>query len=403
MEASVITAPSDLYYLLGVTSDADATDIRRSYKKAALRAHPDKGGSSSSFQSVSSAYQVLSCPIARQQYDQQRQTAPADTTAASRHPPQTQRGVKRRATSHSSTGPVKRRRRLEEGLECLRSVLQEMPASQRRNAALSTTPRCRQALIDFMQHSSRAGADVVKGDNRRPLRRMSHDNDGLTGRITSTRRNGVLMYKARVYVNSLCLYTRQQSRLETAIEHQIVLLEIRRSLLAAASALKADGVSEFYFWEDAQQMQQACEVALKASGVSESELGLRACVMMRAVRWIGPSYRIVTTSSSLGAALNMHVSLSTARAKSWEAFRAEWLRHLAQCQTYGSTGDGKRPRVCRRLSAEEAKEFVDTARQKALEIQLSKSIRHVEQLLKLDEKDKTAKIRGQSCQARGGG
>lgn len=397
MDASRATARGDLYGLLNVHSDADATKIRKAYRRAALLAHPDKGGTSASFQSVNNAFQVLSCPIARLRYDQRLRTAPADTAVPSRHSPTSQRGAKRHATVHRLAGPSKgRRRRLDDGLECLRSALQEMPALQRHKAALSTTPSIRQALLEFMQHSSRAAADTARCKHRQPPRRPSYDSDGQMGHVSSTRCNGVSCFQARVYVNSLCFYTRKQTKLETAIEHQIVLLEIRRSLLAAASV-------DVKFWEDALLMRRACEAALTTSGVSESELGLRACVMLRAVRWIGPRYRIVTTSSSLGDALNMHVCLITARATSWEAFRAEWLRHLAQSKTYGRTGDGKRPRSCRRFSTEESEDFVDTARQKALEGQLSKSIRHVEHLLKLAEKDKATKKRKQSCRAQGGG
>lgn len=387
---------SDLYSILNISSAADTTEICKAYRRAALLAHPDKGGTSASFHSVSYAFQVLSCPVARQHYDRSRGPEPADSAVPRRRPPPSQRGAKRRADAHFSARPSKYRRRVDEGLESVRAILHDMPAPQRRQALLSTTPSTRQALLEFMQQFSKTATDAARSEQRQPTRAASYDTEGLLGHVHSSKTKGGSSHQARVYVNSLCLYTRRQARLENAIEHQIVLLEIRRSLLAAASA-------DAQFWEDPSLMRRACDAALMACGVSETEIGLRACVMLRAVRWIGPRHRIVTTSSSLADALDTHVGLITARATSWEAFRTEWLRHLARSATYGQTGDQKCPRVRTRLSAEKAKDFVDAAREKALDGQLSKSIRRVEQLLKLAEKAKAKKARTNTCKARGGG
>jgi DnaJ domain len=46
------------YSLLGVSKTADATAIKRAYRKLAVKLHPDKGGSQEKFKELGEAYQV---------------------------------------------------------------------------------------------------------------------------------------------------------------------------------------------------------------------------------------------------------------------------------------------------------------------------------------------------------
>jgi DnaJ-class molecular chaperone len=59
----------DLYGTLGVGRDADQSDIRKAYRKLALRHHPDKGGDADRFQRLTRAYEVLSDEELRPIYD----------------------------------------------------------------------------------------------------------------------------------------------------------------------------------------------------------------------------------------------------------------------------------------------------------------------------------------------
>lgn len=59
----------DHYQTLGVSKDADIKDIKRAYRKLASKHHPDKGGDKSEFQKVQAAYDTLSDPQKRAQYD----------------------------------------------------------------------------------------------------------------------------------------------------------------------------------------------------------------------------------------------------------------------------------------------------------------------------------------------
>jgi curved DNA-binding protein CbpA len=63
---------SDLYTLLGCKNTASPEDIRQSFRKLALKYHPDKNPSkdaTNQFQQINAAYAILSDPISRQDYD----------------------------------------------------------------------------------------------------------------------------------------------------------------------------------------------------------------------------------------------------------------------------------------------------------------------------------------------
>lgn len=60
---------SDFYSILGVNRTADQEEIKRAYRKLASQHHPDRGGDTKKFQEIQSAYEILSDPDKRSQYD----------------------------------------------------------------------------------------------------------------------------------------------------------------------------------------------------------------------------------------------------------------------------------------------------------------------------------------------
>jgi DnaJ-class molecular chaperone len=64
-------ASEDPYAVLGLGRDASAADIRRSFRRLALRLHPDRAGpaSTEAFQRVARAYALLATPTARRAHD----------------------------------------------------------------------------------------------------------------------------------------------------------------------------------------------------------------------------------------------------------------------------------------------------------------------------------------------
>ncbi|XP_062082449.1 uncharacterized protein LOC133788843 [Humulus lupulus] len=70
---SSISKPKDYYKILEVGYDATDDAIRSNYIRLALKWHPDKqkdlDSSTSRFQEINEAYQVLSDPVKRLEYD----------------------------------------------------------------------------------------------------------------------------------------------------------------------------------------------------------------------------------------------------------------------------------------------------------------------------------------------
>ena len=58
-----------LYDILKVSKKASQDEIRKAFRKLALKEHPDKGGDPEKFKDISTAYEVLSNPEKRDVYD----------------------------------------------------------------------------------------------------------------------------------------------------------------------------------------------------------------------------------------------------------------------------------------------------------------------------------------------
>lgn len=63
----------DYYKILGVEANAGEEEIKRAYKKLAMKHHPDRGGNQSDFQEIQEAYATLTDPERKAQWERARQ------------------------------------------------------------------------------------------------------------------------------------------------------------------------------------------------------------------------------------------------------------------------------------------------------------------------------------------
>lgn len=62
----------DHYQRLGIDKNATPEQIKKAFRKLAGKHHPDKGGNTATFQQIKAAYDILSDPQLRQEYDNPR-------------------------------------------------------------------------------------------------------------------------------------------------------------------------------------------------------------------------------------------------------------------------------------------------------------------------------------------
>lgn len=60
---------TDHYNTLGVSRDASPEEIKKAYRKLAIKHHPDRGGDEEEFKKINEAYSVLSDPERKHAYD----------------------------------------------------------------------------------------------------------------------------------------------------------------------------------------------------------------------------------------------------------------------------------------------------------------------------------------------
>ena len=63
-------AKRDYYEVLGVSKGASTDELKKAYRREAVKHHPDRGGDEAKFKEISEAYEILKDPSKRQRYDQ---------------------------------------------------------------------------------------------------------------------------------------------------------------------------------------------------------------------------------------------------------------------------------------------------------------------------------------------
>lgn len=360
----------DLYADLHLQPTASASDIRTAYRQTALLAHPDKGGSAAAFHSIAFAFEVLSCAASRKLYDQthrqwlngrrrfHRSKFAGIPRAKARRPTMSQKAhasYPKRKRESTSAGLAGKRRRVapsvaqDDGLgqpqcegkgagsdnpapepqhkghdtyltlQLLRVALQDMTPLQRRIAIAHMPPQVRTELLAYMSchHDASASVSTPLALDKRGVQKLAGLRASLS-RGTDVRTIKHIhknSYQAQLRIRHLRMYTRGEANIETALDHQMVLIRVRQAIEAAGDEV----------WNNPPQFRVVFNGVLASAGTSQEKLRLSVFIFMRADEWISRSATITSPVMALEDAVAAHSRLMLARLTSWEHLRAEWV------------------------------------------------------------------------------
>jgi curved DNA-binding protein CbpA len=102
----------DLYKLLGLSRDASQDDVQQAHRKLIREYHPDVNPDNHSaeerFKEIQQAYEVLSNPEKRREYDKRFHTSPSESSSRPRAGAASRRTVG--STTYTSTEQISRNR-----------------------------------------------------------------------------------------------------------------------------------------------------------------------------------------------------------------------------------------------------------------------------------------------------
>lgn len=418
-----MSVPRNLYNELQLQPTASASEIRTAFRRAALHAHPDKGGSTVAFHRIAFAFEVLSCPRSREIYDMSikhyfqisRSKAPC---GPSRTAPYT-RSVfcDKRKRVNETTWPAAKMTRTKETccpqegepctgedctpddkdhdpaetdhgthatrlvLEQLRTAVQALPAPQRRVAITQMPQNVRAELLEYMINDKPCAPHptATPTTNKNSPRKVRGWNSQTRGTdVRAVKHLHKTSYQAQLRIRHLRMYTRAQDDIADALNHQMLLVQARHAIHAAGEAI----------WHDPPRFAALFNCVLQRAGSSAGKIGLSVFIFMRADEWICRPATITSPVMAMEDAVATHLRLCKARQTSWEELRAVWVSLMQQT----------RQSRMRQLSKERAMSLADMAHMKLLQRRLCLAVAAAERALKLrsQAEAKAAKLKAQN-------
>lgn len=377
-------ADRDLYAELGVRPDTHLADLQSAYRRAALTAHPDKGGSAAAFQRLTVAFEVLSCPATRELYDHEREQKPRLGCISSKKVCATprERGTRQaepkteshQRRQHANIGYMARKRALHRAAKVAKDAshrkaavmhlagilksVRQVSSARLKQMLDDMKPRVKEAIFTYMKtHQATVTSIVIESGRTSSF--MAKERPFYWGTSIRTIRHAKApRYQPQLRMRHLRIQTRVQMDMETALHHQT-------GLIHACTALTAAGID---IWGDAARFCLIFETRLHEVGLSFSDLGLSAHIVMRADDMFCRPAVITSSVMSLNEAVTVHAKLFRARRESWESLRAAWVPLMR------STRHAQR----KALSESEAIAIADRARLGLLERHFVRAVRVAE-------------------------
>lgn len=408
---------SRLYEVLQVPRAADAPTLRTAYRRAALLAHPDKGGSKEKFHLVALAFDTLSKQVSREVrsrfHSPRDPQTPGQPDASSERMdgqgrPHTgagggERAVRARRSRHGRGAAPASALRKSRAVGRLRSVLQSLDGATRREAVAALEPQIQRALLAYMLAQKAGGDEVNQRTSASPgsvprveiadLGRESRQHSSNIGShgarcpqsgVVGVHRIGAF-YRASVAVANLEIYSGLRPRVGIAIDEHIILMQLREAIL-----LEIDTGSKHTQQLD-ENILKVCRECLAKNGTSEREIQLRAKVRVRATQWIG-SARISSPTLPFETAIRLRSRLLRSKQSSWQSFRAECIALWQGERCFHGKRSRRTPQEAEAMAekgwANAASRRLNTeARQRRL---LNKAVRRVAAVLELEERRNSA-------------
>lgn len=249
----------------------------------------------------------------------------------------------------------------------LRDILSSMKPGRRHNTIAGLSPSLRSALVSYME-MERNGLKL-KGPTVVPTTvGLSTLKASGSTRIIVDESAAVAKYKAFMHIKALRIYTCGHADLETAIEKQMILVQMRQALAAANENNPS-------FWDNSTEIFDICTGVLQKNQTTEERLGLSAHVYIRAGHLLLQNQTITSPVMPLSEVLAVHSRLLRARQTSWQDLRAEWIQ-LMQSQYHPA---GKRKLL------PEAEAVADEARAVALQVFLPRAVATATKVLQMEQ------------------
>ncbi|CAE7368642.1 DNAJ1 [Symbiodinium natans] len=361
---------ANFYSLLNVEDNASIAELRVAYRRALLKAHPDRGGTSEAFRLVRQAFEVLSNPAERNLYDRNF----GGPAGSGKGGPSSK--LKRRpSTTADEIDPRKGKvtRDSKESLANLHDVLRAMGKPMRDQEIAKMQEGVRAELLRFME-AKQATKQAAKCDEQ-PVYSVGSSSMRLRSFRDSA---GQEKFSVQLDIDCLRAYTRQ-APLEAAIEHQLVLSDLQEKLLKADVSL----------WSPPFRICQIFDDVLASHAAAVSSLGLSLFLQTRASEWVPNTYCLTSPVICFDEAVALRHRLITARATSWDMLRQAWVA-LLQTGKYSMT-------------VREASQYVDKAREELLQRRLAQAIMSVQKMLSRVEEPSAEERMQIDCQKGGEG
>ncbi len=233
-----------LYDILGVLEDASPSEIKAAYRRKMQLIHPDTGGSDEAAKRVNAAYDVLSNPARRSEYNRSRQrhalVCPMCDSPVSTDTELMEHIVRHRAEVAAAQQVVEEAAQKAKAEQRAKS----QAVANREAAARSEAERARKARADAGRSAVRTDAKRAEAERAKKRTQANSDRPRVSmGRTSKTETHAPFnpsseFLRSRAYRDSLAARPRPARKMDAAMLGAIGLVMIVIAVYGAVMALQ---------------------------------------------------------------------------------------------------------------------------------------------------------------------